>query len=359
MLAERLRLALRSPIRIAGQEIVLTGSIGIAVYDGTSSDGRDLLREAEVAMYRAKRAGSDRIEIFKPEMRAEKDERIAIESDLRRAIEHAAAEPALSADHLALERGAGRLRGAWCAGSIPNSGCCHPAEFVPVAEETDLIVQLGSYVLGRAVADIARWQKELPRPEQPLFVSVNISSRQLIKPDLVQEIRHVIGAGRAPRATRCGSRSPNRWSWRIPSRRRRSSSCCARPASSSRSTTSAPATRRSPISIASRSTRSRSTRRWCRLERRGDSNAVIVRSIVALAHELGKKIVAEGVETRRGRGIPALDRLPVRARASTTASRCRDGEVGRLLQADPQGRPAHAPPRPGARPGQEETDRDR
>ena len=87
MLAEQVRRSLRAPINIAGQEIVLTASIGIALYDGPDEDPAELLREAEIAMYRAKRAGPDRIEIFNAAMRTEKDSRPALESELRRAIE--------------------------------------------------------------------------------------------------------------------------------------------------------------------------------------------------------------------------------------------------------------------------------
>src|SRR4029079_9049862 len=87
MLAEQVRRSLRAPINIAGQEIVLTASIGIALYDGPDEDPAELLREAEIAMYRAKRAGPDRIEIFNAAMRTEKDSRPALEGDLRRAIE--------------------------------------------------------------------------------------------------------------------------------------------------------------------------------------------------------------------------------------------------------------------------------
>ena len=87
MLAEQVRRSLRAPINIAGQEIVLTASIGIALYDGPDEDPAELLREAEIAMYRAKRAGPDRIEIFSAGMRTEKDGRPALEADLRRAIE--------------------------------------------------------------------------------------------------------------------------------------------------------------------------------------------------------------------------------------------------------------------------------
>ncbi len=87
MLAEQVRRSLRAPISIAGQEIVLTASIGIALYDGPDEDPAELLREAEIAMYRAKRTGPDRIEIFNSGMRTEKGGRLALESDLRRAIE--------------------------------------------------------------------------------------------------------------------------------------------------------------------------------------------------------------------------------------------------------------------------------
>ena len=87
MLAERVRRALRSAMKISGEEIILTSSIGIAIYDGKQKTHDELFREAEIAMYRAKSTGTDRIEIFKPEMRGERDDRLALESDLRRAIE--------------------------------------------------------------------------------------------------------------------------------------------------------------------------------------------------------------------------------------------------------------------------------
>ena len=72
----------------------------------------------------------------------------------------------------------------------PRLGLLNPTHFVPVAEESDLIIKLGSYVLTRAVREAQRWQRELPRPDQPLFVSVNVSSRQLFRPELINEVRH-------------------------------------------------------------------------------------------------------------------------------------------------------------------------
>ena len=80
----------------------------------------------------------------------------------------------------------------------PRLGLLGPDDFIPIAEESDLIVKLGSQVLTRAVEDAAQWHKLLPRQERPLFVSVNVSSRQLFRADLVQEIRQVIGRALVP-----------------------------------------------------------------------------------------------------------------------------------------------------------------
>jgi diguanylate cyclase (GGDEF)-like protein/PAS domain S-box-containing protein len=197
LVAEQVRRSLRAPIRIAGQDIVLTASIGLSVFDGQQQEGADLLKEAEVAMHRAKRGGADRIEIFTPDMRAERDDRVAIESDLRRAIEKRQIkvlyQPIIS---LATEQLAGFE--ALVRWEHPKLGLLNPAEFIPVAEESDLIVKLGSVVLDKAVAEVVRWQKELPRETDPLFVSVNVSSRQLFRPELVQEVRQLLSRAVIP-----------------------------------------------------------------------------------------------------------------------------------------------------------------
>lgn len=191
-LAERVRRSLRSAIKIAGQDIILTGSMGIAVYDGEEGDGQDLLKDAEIAMYRAKRTGSDRIELFRPDMREEKDDRIAIESDLRKALERNQLKVLYQPVYkLSTEELAGFE--ALIRWEHPRFGLMNPTSFVPIAEESDLIVKIGSFALLRAAKDAARWQQALPREEDPLFVSVNVSSRQLFRQDLVQEIRHILG----------------------------------------------------------------------------------------------------------------------------------------------------------------------
>src|SRR5690606_19520739 len=164
------------PIKIAGKEVSLTTSTGIAVMAGTETRAEDLLGEAEIAMYRAKRAGPDRVEIFAPEMRNEADDRLALEADLRRALERNQIrilyQPII---YLPTEELAGFE--ALVRWEHPKLGLLGPADFVPVAEQSDLIVKLGSHVLVGAAQEAAKWQKELPRGDNPLFVSVNVSSR--------------------------------------------------------------------------------------------------------------------------------------------------------------------------------------
>jgi diguanylate cyclase (GGDEF)-like protein len=294
--AEHVRHSLRAPIRIAGQEIVLTSSIGVAVYDGGQENAQDLLREAETAMSRAKRTGSDRVEIFKPEMRADRDQRVAIESELRRAIEQRqldiAYQPiiALSTEELvgfeALVR--------W---EHPRLGTLAPAEFIPVAEETDLIVRLGSYVLGRAVADIARWQKELPRPDDPLFMSVNISSRQLMTPDLIQEVRHVVGRNVLARGSlrlevteSLVMENPEQATHVLAQLKDAGAALALDDFGTGYSSLSY--IDRFPFDVI------KIDRSLVQSSSSGEgAGSPIVRSVVALSHELGKRVVAEGVES--------------------------------------------------------------
>ena len=88
---------------------------------------------------------------------------------------------------------------------------------MPIAEETGLIGELGSYVLSQALEEASRWHKILPRERDPLFVSVNVSSRQLFRQDLVQEIRLMLRARTGAARARSSLRSPSRWSWRTQS----------------------------------------------------------------------------------------------------------------------------------------------
>src|SRR5215831_13656439 len=301
MLAEQVRRSLRAPINIAGREIVLTASIGIALYDGPDEDPAELLREAEIAMYRAKRTGPDRIEIFNAAMRTEKDGRPALESELQRAVEKKQLKLVYQPIYyLPTESLAGFE--ALLRWDHPTRGTLGEAEFMPIAEESDLIGQLGAYVLARTVREAARWQKELPRPDAPVFVSVNVANRQLFRPDLVKEVRHLLGRAVLPRGSlRLEIAEP------LVMENPEKATAVLRELSDAGASLSLDdfATGYSSLSYLNQFTFDaiKIDRSFLQASGENGAGSVILRSIVALAHELGKNIVAEGVETEDEVGL--------------------------------------------------------
>ncbi len=199
-LAERVRRSLRAPIPLANQEVILTGSMGIALWDGTQGADGDLLKDAELAMYRAKQSGSDRIEVFEPSMRRDRDSDAQIEADLARAIEKnhlkVLYQPIVYLPTKELAGFEAQLR--W---EHPNLGLVNPMAQFADTGDTELLIKLCSHLLVKAAKDVARWVLELPRSERPLFVSVNVSGRQFFRPESVQEVRHVLGRNIAPAGT--------------------------------------------------------------------------------------------------------------------------------------------------------------
>ncbi len=295
-LAERVRRSLRAPMQIASQEVVLTGSMGIAIFDGEETSGADLLKEAEIAMYRARRSGSDRIEIFRPEMRSETNDRDLMEAALRKAIEKdqikVAYQPIvyLPTEELAGFEALARME-------HPKLGLMSPNAFIPIAEESDLIVQLGSRILSMAVADAVVWQKELPRPEDQLFVSVNVSSRQVLRPELVQEVRAIIGRALIAKGTlkleiteSLAMENPEH-AVEILSQIRDAGAELALDDFGTGYSSLAYLQRLPCDTI-------KLDRSLIKAAGAGeDTAATVVRAMVALAHELGKKVIAEGIET--------------------------------------------------------------
>jgi diguanylate cyclase (GGDEF)-like protein/PAS domain S-box-containing protein len=192
--AETIRKTLRTPITFRDREIFLTASIGLALGGGEPNRAEDLLKDAELAMYHAKRTGGDRIDVFKDAMRARKSDRLSVESDLRRALERDEIT-ILYQPIVRLEDRAVAGFEALARWNHPKLGRLSPAEFINIAEETGLIVELGLLVLDRAARQLSTWQRTL-RHREPLFASVNVSSRQLLRHDLIQDLRTVLG--RAP-----------------------------------------------------------------------------------------------------------------------------------------------------------------
>ena len=187
--AEAVTKAIKSPITFAKREIILTASIGLASWTAPQTTAEDLVKDAELAMQQAKRFGGDRIEPFRPAFRSAGTDRLQIESDMRRAIERSefalAYQPIVRLEDRSIAGFEALLR--W---EHPRRGTIPPSDFVPVAENCGLIVQLGLFAMQRAAEDLHSWQKQIG--DVPLSISVNLSSRQLIRRDLVSDVRSVI-----------------------------------------------------------------------------------------------------------------------------------------------------------------------
>jgi diguanylate cyclase (GGDEF)-like protein/PAS domain S-box-containing protein len=188
--AERLRQDLRPPFQLNGREVFINVSIGIAVSKTGHERPEELLRDADTAMYRAKALGRARHEMFDKEMHTQVVKRLQLETDLRKAIERYEFtlyyQPIIHLETNKLEGFEALIR--W---NHPRLGLVSPMEFIPLAEETGLIVPIGSWVLREACSRMSTWHKEYPNPS-PLMISVNLSSRQLREPNLVSEIERVL-----------------------------------------------------------------------------------------------------------------------------------------------------------------------
>ena len=186
-LAERLIAELSRPIVVDGRELFVSASVGIVVADARVAVADSLLRDADVAMYRAKESGGGRYEIFDAKLRARVLRRLTVEQELRGAV---------AGDQLELhlqpivELAAGDLRGfeALVRWRHPQRGLVPPGEFIPVAEETDLIVPVGRWVLEEACRRLVELQA---LTSERIGMSVNLSPRQLT-PDLPGEVRRVL-----------------------------------------------------------------------------------------------------------------------------------------------------------------------
>jgi diguanylate cyclase (GGDEF)-like protein/PAS domain S-box-containing protein len=197
--AETIRKTLRAPITFNDREIFLTASVGLALGDGQPHRTEELLKDAELAMYHAKRIGGDRIEVFKPAMRARKTDRLTLESELRRALERE--------EITILYQPIVRLEDRSVAGfealarwDHPKMGRMSPSEFITVAEEIGLIVDLGLFALERTARQLGAWQRNV-RLRRPVFASVNVSSRQLLRHDLIHDLRTVLSRSSLARGT--------------------------------------------------------------------------------------------------------------------------------------------------------------
>jgi EAL domain-containing protein (putative c-di-GMP-specific phosphodiesterase class I) len=191
-LTERIGERLRAPFTIDGHEAFVTVSTGLAF--GSSLGGRpeDFLRNSDTAMYRAKKSGKDHHALFNPEMDKRSSRQLDMEGDLWRALRHPGKEFRLHYQpKVSLETG--KIVGveALLRWQHPKRGIVLPSEFIPLAEETGLIVPLGRWVLEAACDQAKEWQTVYPA-EPPLFMTVNLSAHQFRAPGLAGDVRNAL-----------------------------------------------------------------------------------------------------------------------------------------------------------------------
>jgi len=244
-------------------------------------------------MYHAKRLGGDRIEVFKAAMRARKTDRLALESELRRALERQ--------EITILYQPIVRLEDRSVAGfealarwDHPKMGRMSPADFISIAEEIGLIVDLGLFALERTAQQLSIWQRSA-RTREPLFASVNVSSRQLLRQDLIHDLRTVLTRSGLARGTlklelteSLVMENPEHAAQMLHRMRELGAGLALDDFGTGHS--SLAYLQRFPFdTIKIDQTFVRATNKGRR--------PVILRSIIALAHDLGMQVVAEGAET--------------------------------------------------------------
>ncbi len=197
--ADRIQRELGMPFTLKGQEVFTSASIGIALSETGYERPDDLLRDADLAMYRAKALGKARYEVFDLDMHARAVAQLQLETDLRRAVEREefklTYQPMVSLN-------SGKVTGfeALVRWHHPQRGVVMPEEFIPVAEETGVIVALGRRVLREACHQLRHWQVHYPM-DPPLTVSVNLSAKQFLQADLLEQIADAIAASGIPPST--------------------------------------------------------------------------------------------------------------------------------------------------------------
>jgi diguanylate cyclase (GGDEF)-like protein len=286
--AQRLLDALAVPVAVDEHLHSVRASIGMAEAMPGAATGEETLRNADVAMYWAKDRGKSTVAVYEAGLHAEALERMALRGELQRAIRE---EQLILHYQPTVDLGSQRITGfeALVRWNHPTRGLLPPLEFIPVAEQSGLIVPLGSWVLEAACRAGAGMQSDWHQPT----MAVNIAAQQLAKPDFVDEVVDVL--------RRTGCRRSG-WSWRSPrascsttwSARSPAWSGCATAASGWRSTTSAPATARCPTSTSCRSTCSRWTSpSWTR-SAAATSDTSLVEAIITMSHSMRLDHLAEG-----------------------------------------------------------------
>jgi len=294
LMAERIRDDLKAPFNLGGHEVFATGSIGIALGTRDRERPEDLLRDADTAMYRAKALGKERHVVFDQAMHTSVVERLRLETDLRRAIERREFQVHYQP---IIVLGTGRIAGfeALLRWDHPERGWIAPSAFVPVAEETGLILPIGLWILRAACRQLHEWQSLSPALAS-LMMSVNLSSKQLVEPDLVEQIDQILQeTGLAPEHLKLEI-TESVIMEHPPSaaevlKRLKDRGICLSLDDFGTGYSSLSYLHRFPIDTL------KVDRSFINRLDVEDGDPVIVQTIMALAHNLGMQVIAEGIET--------------------------------------------------------------
>lgn len=189
MIAERIQKSLKEPFDFDGQKFFTTASMGIASSAQGYDRPEDILRDADTAMYKAKTAGKARHELFDVQMHTRALQALTVENELRNALDHGEIRPYYQP---IVSLVSGEIVGfeALARWFHPERGLISPADFIPLAEDSGLIVPIGQLILNQACEQTAEWQRRFDRPE--LSISVNLSTKQFRQSNLISEVKKVI-----------------------------------------------------------------------------------------------------------------------------------------------------------------------
>jgi len=290
-IAERIEHQLKKPVALEGHEVFASLSIGIALSGPGGGKAQDLVRDADTAMFRSKALGTGKLVVFDPAMHVNVLSRLHIETQLRHAIEREELslhfQPIV---HLA----SGRLAEMEALARWHEDDGGSPSEFIPVAEETGLILPLGHWVLSQACRKMADWRRRLPG-RQDLSVSVNLSNKQFSEPDLIARIDAILAETGLPadRLTLEITESvlmenAAKALGMLEELRARDIRLCIDDFGTGYSSLSY--LHSFPLN------RLKLDHTFIRRIARNDRNLEIVRAVITLAHNLGMEVIAEGVE---------------------------------------------------------------